>query len=74
MAPVVLGVLAAASWLVLSAPLWLPPIVGVVPAPVASLLVRPSYDVLESLALNIGMVVAAVGFSIAALLTPGGTG
>lgn len=71
MAPVVSGVLAAASWLVLSAPLWLPPIVGVVPAPVASLLVRPSYDVLESLALNIGMVVAAVGFSIAALLTTG---
>ncbi len=69
LAPVVLGVLAAASWLVLSASLWLPPVVGVVPAPVTSLLVRPSYDVLESLALNAGMVVAAVGLSIAALLT-----
>ena len=69
LAPVVLGVLAAASWLVLSASLWLPPVVGVVPAPVTSLLVRPSYDVLESLALNVGMAVAAVGLSIAALLT-----
>lgn len=65
----VLGACAGASWLVLSASLWLPPVVGVVPAPLTSLLVRPSYDVLESLALNGGMVVAAVGLSIAALLT-----
>lgn len=68
---VVTGVLtgaAALAWLALAAPLWIPPFAAQLPPAVASVLVRPSYDLVEDLALAGGLMLAAAGCTVAALV------
>lgn len=59
---------AALAWLALAAPLWIPAVVPLLPPPVAWVLVRPSYGLLEDLALYGALMLAAAVFSVAALV------